>query len=65
MRTLRTVRAMEGLIRAIRESGLKFLGDDSSCSMENGLKRDRTARRGPWQAVMVGAGSSWRDVGGG
>lgn len=42
---------MEGLIRGIRESDLKFLGHDSGCSVETGLERDRIACRGPRQAV--------------
>lgn len=43
----KTLRAMEGLIRGIRESDLKFLGDDSGCSVETGLERDRTALEEP------------------
>lgn len=56
---------MEGLNRGIRESDLKFLGDDSGCSVETGLERDRIACRGPRQTVVVGAGNSWGEGEGG
>lgn len=56
---------MEGLIRGIGESDLKFLGDDSGCSVETRLERDRIACRGPRQAVVVGAENSWGEGEGG
>lgn len=56
---------MEALIRGISGSDLKFLGDDSGCSVDSRSERDRTACRGSGQAVVVGAGNNWREAGGG
>lgn len=43
---LRTMRMTDRLIRGIRVSYLKFLGDDSGCSVENGFgKRQNCLQR--------------------
>lgn len=51
------------LIRGSRVSYLKFLGDDSGCSVENGFEKDRIACRGPGQAVVAGARNNWSGSG--
>lgn len=45
------MRAVEGLIRGVRGSDLKFLGGDSGRSVEDRLERDRIA----CYAAVVGA----------